>query len=200
MSNKKVVMRFPPETAGKMGLPISPDGIYTFSSWLELGAALAMVTQLPMFSNHRELERQMMSHHWGEVVAKQIVTTWADWQSVAAKSGLCEHHEEADITRENAVLWFTWFFFNVFYPQYDLLVQRGVGVSDFKAFAKVLMPEVVSWMALEWITDESGKFTPWETQEDGPLSSVFIKTLEQYAQALSNSSEPEKSAESILNY
>ena len=173
--NNKVRIAFPPTSAQSLGLAPAPDGCYTLT-WLDLGVRLARLTANPVFADHQALERQLMSHHYGEIVADAIVTTWSDWQSLALETGLEQFHGEG-VTEAQARAWFTWFFYHVFVPIYPELKARGVTDRDVAGYARCLSPEAVLGMAFEPISSCSNR-------EADSTSSIFIQTLESYSQLL----------------
>lgn len=179
-----MTLSFPEETAKLMRLPVSPDGQYSFTSWLELGVALTVASGDEQFSDFKELERQLTSHHWGEITAGTLVNCQKNWRSLAAETGLAEFIPEENITRADGVAWFTWFFYHFFYPKYALMKKRQVTKADVEGFARVLSPGLIQWMAFEPLAEPDGVFTPLEPSDAETADCLFTRAAQSYARSL----------------
>jgi len=179
-----ITLSFPEDTAKLMQLPVSPNGQYSFASWLELGVALTVASGDEQFSDFKELERQMTSQHWGELTAGALVNSQQDWRSLAADTGLAEFIPEENITKTDSISWFTWFFYHFFYPKYALMKKRWVTDADIEGFARVLSPGLIQWMAFEPITEPDGVFTPLNPSEAETAHCLFTRAAQSYARSL----------------
>ena len=179
-----ITLSFPEDTAKLMQLPVSPNGQYSFASWLELGVALTVASGDEQFSDFKELERQMISQHWGEITAGILVNCQKNWRSLAAETGLTEFIPEENITRSDGVSWFTWFFYHFFYPKYALMKMRRVTAADIEGFARVLSPGMIQWMAFVPIVELGGVFTPLHPSEAETAHCLFTRAAQSYARSL----------------
>ena len=179
-----ITLSFPEDTAKLMKLPVSPNGQYSFASWLELGVALTVASGDEQFSNFKELERQMTCQHWGEITAGTLVNRHKDWRSLAAETGLTEFIPEENIARADGVSWFTWFFYHFFYLKYDLMKKQRVTDADIEGFARVLSPGLIQWMAFEPIVEPDGVFAPLHPSEAKTAHCLFTRAAQSYARSL----------------
>ena len=179
-----ITLSFPEDTAKWLQLPVSPNGQYSFTSWLELSVALTVASGDEQFSDFKELERQLTSLHWGEITADALVNCRKDWRSLAAETGLAEFIPEENITRADSVSWFTWFFYHFFYPKYTRMKQRQVTDADIEGFARVLSPGLIQWMAFEPLAELDGGFTPLKPSEAETAHCLFTRAAQSYARSL----------------
>jgi hypothetical protein len=111
--NTAVTIRFPPASAEKLGLEVSPDNIYRFS-WIELAFRLTQASGRVGLANPEVVERAL-SGYWLAQAAALAALRRPDWRHVAWACGLLVLLDQPDeISPEQAGCYLECFFLAVF--------------------------------------------------------------------------------------
>jgi len=139
-----VTLRFPPASAQKLGLDISPNHLYRLS-WIELAFRLTRTTGREEFSNVDAVQRSLTSV-WYACAASEAVINRSDWQETTWKAGLAALTDESEQIEEQAASLFLRCYFLAVFSQperFSDLNTRGVRAEHICGWATTLSQDEI---------------------------------------------------------
>lgn len=176
--NATVTLSFPPASAEKLELDVSPDGTYPLS-WIELAFRLTRATGKPELANAETVRRGVTGYQYARTAAEAVLAR-PDWQEATWQAGLLALVDAPEQVEPSQAACFLECLFLAVFTQperYKDLTARQVLPEHVAGWAAML-----STRELEDLTGASDERTGEQAEPEGWRDTILAAALHLYLQ------------------